>query len=157
MNREEFLKQFREALEGKVSEQVINENMRYYRNYINNQVGNGKSEQEVLRELGDPRLLAKTIEESSRFAGGREGEPKSGSIYRNKEYYQDSRESYTDNGHYTQGKITKIPGWLAALIVLLVAAFLITAAFKVFIFFLPMIILGAAVTLAYRFIKSIFR
>lgn len=157
MNREEFLKQFREALEGKVSEQVINENMRYYRNYINNQVGNGKSEQEVLRELGDPRLLAKTIEESSRFAGGREGEPKSGCSYRNAEYYQDSQESYTDNGHYTQGKITKIPGWLAALIVLLVAALLITAVFKVFIFFLPMIILGAAVTLAYRFIKSIFR
>ena len=70
MNRDEFLRQFREALEGKVSEQVISENAAYYRNYINSQINSGKDESEVLEALGDPRLLAKTIEESSRFKGG---------------------------------------------------------------------------------------
>lgn len=156
MNREEFLRQFCEALEGKVPEQVINENVRYYRNYINNQVANGKSEQEVLRELGEPRLLAKTIEESSRFAGGREEDVRNGSSHRNTQYYTSGQERYTDTGQYAKERTAKIPGWLAALILLIVAAFLITAVFKVFVFFLPFIVIGVVVTLAYRIIKSLF-
>ena len=67
MNCEEFLRQFRDALDGKVSENMIQDNVNYYRSYINSQTAGGKSESEVLRMLGDPRLLAKTIEESSKF------------------------------------------------------------------------------------------
>lgn len=70
MDCDEFLIQFREALDGKVSENVIQENVRYYRSYINGQTANGRNESEVLKMLGDPRLLAKTIEESSKFASG---------------------------------------------------------------------------------------
>lgn len=157
MNREEFLKQFREALEGKVPEQVIDENMRYYRTYIDNQINGGKSEYEVLCELGDPRLLAKTIEESSRFARGRqETQTNYGSGYNNTEYYQNRQGDSKKERHYVRGGATEIPGWIVALIVLIIVVFLITAVFKVFIFFLPAIIAGAAVMLVYKLIKSIF-
>lgn len=64
MDCDEFLMQFREALDGKVPENVIKEHVNYYRSYINSQTANGRNESEVLRMLGDPRLLAKTIEES---------------------------------------------------------------------------------------------
>ncbi len=74
MNCEDFLRQFRDALDGKVSESVIQENVRYYRSYISSQTAGGKSESEVLGMLGDPRLLAKTIEESSRFASGKDSQ-----------------------------------------------------------------------------------
>lgn len=46
MDCDEFLIQFREALDGKVSENVIQENVRYYRSYINGQTANGRNESE---------------------------------------------------------------------------------------------------------------
>ena len=42
--------------EGKVAAHV-----RYYEDYIQAQVRGGRSEQEVLAELGDPRLIARTL------------------------------------------------------------------------------------------------
>lgn len=159
MNREEFLRQFREALEGKVSERVINENVNYYRNYINNAVNSGKSEQEVLRELGDPRLLAKTIEESSRFTkGGQErqqGYTDTG--YRQESYKSADHEpdSY-HNGNDVHGKVTTVPFWLVALIGLIVVAFIIVAVFQIFAFFLPLILAGLVAVIVYRLIRSIF-
>ena len=35
--------------------------IRYYEDYIQSQVRGGRSEQEVLQELGDPHLIAKTL------------------------------------------------------------------------------------------------
>ena len=67
MRQEEFLKIFQEALAGKISDRIIQENANYYRVYIKNEIASGKTEEEVLQLLGDPRLLAKTIEESNKF------------------------------------------------------------------------------------------
>lgn len=160
MNREEFLRQFREALEGKVSERVINENVTYYRDYINHQVNSGRSEGEVLSELGDPRLLAKTIEESSRFtktAGGSAG-TYSGASY-TQERYQDAggqQGGYSD-GDYSARKVTTVPLWAAVLIGIFIVALVIVVVFHIFTFFLPFILVGLAVTFAYRLIKSLLR
>lgn len=73
MRQEEFLNSFREALIGKVPDNVIQDNLNYYRNYISSQINSGRREEDVLGSLGDPRLLAKTIEESNKFAMGEEG------------------------------------------------------------------------------------
>ena len=70
MRQEEFLQSFQEALAGKVSDTIIQENVKYYRDYISNEIRSGKTEDTVLQSLGDPRLLAKTIEESHKFANG---------------------------------------------------------------------------------------
>lgn len=35
--------------------------MRYYQNIYPQEIASGKSEKEVLEELGDPRLIARTI------------------------------------------------------------------------------------------------
>lgn len=61
MNKHEFIDRLKIALEGEVSEIIINENITYYTNYIDNEMNKGKSESMVLQELGDPRLIAKTI------------------------------------------------------------------------------------------------
>lgn len=61
MNRMEFLEKLRQALEMNVSPQVIRENLDYYGQYISDEVRKGRSEQEVLDELGDPWVIAKTI------------------------------------------------------------------------------------------------
>ena len=61
MNKNEFLSQLKMQLSFSLDKQKIEENIKYYRDYIENEIKNGKSEQEVLNELGSPNLIAKTI------------------------------------------------------------------------------------------------
>ena len=61
MTKQEFLEKLRLALTGKVPGSVVSENLQYYEDYINTEIRKGKSEEEVLAALGDPRLIARTI------------------------------------------------------------------------------------------------
>lgn len=64
MNRNEFLSRLKEALEGNMSSRAVQENVQYYKTYIEEEVKNGRSEQEVVEELGDPWAIAKTLIET---------------------------------------------------------------------------------------------
>lgn len=61
MTKQEFMDKLRLALNGKVPGNVVTENLQYYEDYINTEIRKGKSEEEVLAALGDPRLIARTI------------------------------------------------------------------------------------------------
>lgn len=61
MTKEDFLEELRLALQGNISQAQVNEQLGYYDNYITRQMRLGKSEEQVLQELGSPRLIAKTI------------------------------------------------------------------------------------------------
>ena len=61
MNRNEFLRILRESLEMSLEKDAINVQLDYYDKYISDEMKKGKTEKEVLEELGDPRLIAKTI------------------------------------------------------------------------------------------------
>lgn len=71
MTKEDFLNGLRTSLSGTVSADIINDNMNYYEEYINTEIRRGRSEEEVLGELGDPRLIAKTIAETAPEEGKR--------------------------------------------------------------------------------------
>lgn len=72
MNKYEFITGLQRHLTGKVSAEKLQELTAYYNDYIDSQIRKGRTEEEVLKELGDPRLLAKTIVETE--GGGREGD-----------------------------------------------------------------------------------
>ena len=61
MSENEFLTELENALSGSVSPSLINENLRYYEEYIETEKLKGRSVYEVMDELGDPRLIARTI------------------------------------------------------------------------------------------------
>lgn len=61
MTKKQFMEELRSSLEGIVSPYVVQENLNYYEKYINEQIQHGRTEQEVLNELGNPRLIARTI------------------------------------------------------------------------------------------------
>ncbi|MBD5541272.1 MAG: DUF1700 domain-containing protein [Lachnospiraceae bacterium] len=61
MNKYEFITNLQRHLTGKVSTGKLQEITAYYNDYIDSQIRKGRTEEEVLAELGDPRLLAKTI------------------------------------------------------------------------------------------------
>jgi len=61
MDRKDFLEGLRSYLEPEVSAQVVQENIYYYERYITEEVVKGRREEEIVEELGDPWVLAKTI------------------------------------------------------------------------------------------------
>ena len=61
MDRQEFLQGLDAALEGEISAGAKQSNLTYYRDYISEEISRGRSEDEVMAELGDPRLIARTI------------------------------------------------------------------------------------------------
>ena len=85
MTKRQFMEELRSSLEGMVSQAVIQENLSYYENYMNEQIRNGKKEQDVLEELGSPRLIAKSIID----AKGEEDD------YVETEYYEDEQDEGT--------------------------------------------------------------
>ncbi len=67
MVKKEFLDILRESLAGNVPVSEIEENIRYYKDYIEN---GAESEEEALGQLGDPHLIARTIIDSFKASKG---------------------------------------------------------------------------------------
>lgn len=61
MNREEFLEILNIQLQGEIPSNQISQHLAYYNYFIQQKVDQGQPEAQVLEELGDPRLIAKTL------------------------------------------------------------------------------------------------
>ncbi len=61
MDKNGFLEKLAMSLAGQVPRAVIEENIRYYDEYISGEVKKGTPLQQVLDGLGDPRLIARSI------------------------------------------------------------------------------------------------
>lgn len=142
MRSEDFILSFRETLTGEVSDAIIQENVTFYRQYIRKQMEQGRTEDEVLESLGNPRLLAKTIIEREKF--------------KNAGKYE---EADTDRGRKTatESKIKEhalqLPGWIAGILAVFVIALLIGLAFCVISYLAPLLVACAIGVCVYRLIK----
>lgn len=67
MDRGEFLSVLRESLEGFIPMDEVEANITYYRNYFEEA---SQSDKEVIKELGDPRLIARTIIDAYKASKG---------------------------------------------------------------------------------------
>lgn len=74
MTREEFLKELSEALDGEVPVSVIRENLDYYSQYLSQELAKGRSMEEITDEIGEARIVAKTIIDTCEAAGEAIGE-----------------------------------------------------------------------------------
>lgn len=100
MNRTEFLRILKESLELSLEQDAINAQLDYYDKYISDEIKKGRSESDVIKELGDPRLIAKTIKTVNTNSDSLDNYGKTDSDY-NKSYegYNDSKKS--SHGSYT--------------------------------------------------------
>lgn len=147
MDKQEFVDKLRMALTGRVAPELVAENVNYYEDYINTQIRMGKSELMVLEELGDPRLIAKTIIDTH-------GQPEvSGAEYQENAYrssdYQEERGAQT--GPTIRG--IQLPRWLWIVIVSIGVILLISVVFSILSFLAPFII----VMLVVVFLVKLFR
>lgn len=157
MSRQEFLQRLRESLLGEVPGNVIEENIRYYDEYINTEVRNGSSEDEVIASIGDPRLIAKTIMEAN------ENAKESGSERSYYESYSDGGrtmyEEPSDSGRHMHFIDLSKWYWKLLGIVIVVSFFFLTAAILTGIFSLLMPLMGPLllVVLIIWFVKGMKR
>ena len=87
MTREEFIIELKKVLAEEIPANEIENNINYYNSYIKEQMQT-KSEEEVLTELGDPRLIAKTIIDSFQMSQG--------PLYNNKRQRMGYEDAYTE-------------------------------------------------------------
>ena len=108
MSKNEFIQGLEAALSGNVPPETVRENLIYYRDYIRTEQEKGRTEQDIMDELGDPRLIARTIMDTTPGAEGGAFEPyhfrgffsegsQSGS-------YSQSGGSYNQDGSYSQNE-----------------------------------------------------
>ena len=69
---DDFLLALKENLNGQLSEEQIEYQLGLYRNYMQEEMEKGKTETQVLRKLGDPKLVSRMIIESYRKREKRE-------------------------------------------------------------------------------------
>ena len=61
MTKQEYLAVLREALSEELCGAQVSDQINYYRQYIEEQIASGRSETDVLEELGDARIIAHNI------------------------------------------------------------------------------------------------
>lgn len=140
MSKNEFLEQLEEQLQGSVSTQEMMESIQYYHDYIEQEIKNGKTEEEVLDFFGSPNGIAKSIIEAHGNDDGAEY------VYEEDGSYGYGSNDYgygTDENQSPTAKVFHLEGWKGNLIligILAVIILLLIFAFKVVAAILPFVI-----------------
>ncbi|MEG1847375.1 MAG: DUF1700 domain-containing protein [Lachnospiraceae bacterium] len=143
MKREEFIEKLRTALSGEVNYNLINDNVTYYEDYIAMEMQKGKTEEQVLQELGDPRLLAKTIIETNKIAGTNTTDA---------EYTEYDEDDITGK---RKTKAFRMPGWMIGVIVAIIVILVFSMLTSVISFLLPVLLPFIAIVCVIRLIQRL--
>lgn len=146
MNKLEFIDSLRRSLSSINDYNFVNDTIAYYENYIETQVRMGKTEEQVMRELGDPRLIAKSIKATHVSEDADE----------QNEYQEFEKDKYSGKPRFSDtmfsfnGKQIRMPSWLIkalAMIILLLVLFIV---FTVLRWLSPFIFMGLIAYMVYR-------
>lgn len=93
----------REQLAYELPEPLVRSNLDYYSDYIDNEVGKGRGLSEVLSDLGDPRLIARSIIDAAK--SGSDGIPNTADDrdYSSQIYGGENRGGYYGTGSSSYG------------------------------------------------------
>ncbi|MCM1039024.1 MAG: DUF1700 domain-containing protein [Roseburia sp.] len=146
MDKNEFIEKLQRTLAGGLNSSQVAENVRYYEEYIASEIQKGKTEEEVLLTLGDPRLLAKSIIEANKRAGASYGS--------NQEYDEEiADDSGSRAGRSFSGGLM-LPGWLLMVIITVAVIVVIGIATSLISLFAPVIIVGLVVLLIVKVFQN---
>lgn len=139
MEKREFLDRLHLALSGKLAPEIVSETINYYEEYISTEVRMGRSEEEVMTSLGDPRLIARTIVETK----GGQAANSTGTVF---------SEQNNGNGK-VQRRYPEVPGWVWLVLILIIVVLILSTVFKLLAVFWPFIAVMALVI----FLVKLFR
>ena len=149
MNKQDFITVLRQNLAGMDDYEFVNDTVNYYEDYIETRVRKGEQESVILAELGEPRLIAKSIKMSrSEVARTQNEEPDIS-----------SGTSAGDMG----GKLFKglnvlagLPMWLKNIIAVVGIGLLLVVVFTVLQWLFPVLVVGGVAYIFYKFFKDNF-
>lgn len=155
MEKMEFLNVLRIHIQGVDDIAFVNDTMNYYENYIETEIRKGKSEEEVINKLGDPRLIAKSILASRSVESETEGYNES---------MGDEGTPFVDDKrlHFTtkKGRVIKIPlallKWGGLAVGITVIVLFAMLALRVIGFFMPIICLILLVSIVINFFRNMY-
>jgi len=140
MDRGEFLSLLRESLAGVIPMEEVEKNITFYRNYFEEA---GKSEQEVIEELGDPRLIARTIIDAYKASKGPMADYYTEQA--RSEYSREHSRQYEGSENKAEGGLAwyeRAFGWIIMIGVLAVVLILTAKIIGIFVgFVLPVLLL----------------
>lgn len=137
---EAFLIELRKHLNGKISQAEVDKTINDYRDYINGELNKGRSYDDVLDELGDPKLLAKSIIVASNPSDNEYSNDNADEI-------DEETQTYSRN----KGLLSQIFNTIKNILVLIIIA-LIIAGFARFAIYLALIMI--VILMIYRLIKN---
>lgn len=149
MSKTEFIEKLQRALAGGLNSSQVADNVRYYQEYIDSEMRKGRKEEEVLAQLGDPRLLAKSIIEANKYAGTTYGS--------NREYDEEvtmNAQNQDAGGDRSHSKSVMLPGWLVMLIATVIVIVIIGLVTSLLYIFGPVIIVVLIVVLITKVIQN---
>lgn len=152
MTKEEFLYELKKELSVLDSAEATAYNLRYYSDYIDAEIVKGRSEQEVLDELGNPRWLVNSIKESGDY--GRVQDIIDGPLENIRSNDEDDQKMHTIRIEGMKARILGV-AILAIFLLFLVAIFYILG--KIFVFLLPVLIPILLICLIFGFMKILDR
>lgn len=152
MTKEEFLYELKKELSVLDSAEATAYNLHYYSDYIDAEIAKGRSEQEVLDELGNPRWLVNSIKESGDY--GRVQDIIDGPLENIRSNDEDDQKMHTIRIEGMKARILGV-AILAIFLLFLVAIFYILG--KIFVFLLPVLIPILLICLIFGFMKILDR
>lgn len=147
MNKNEFIEGLRKSLSAVNDYTFVNDTIMYYENYIDTQIRMGRTERDVMEELGDPRLIAKSIKATHTTE---ERQEYSQDVYRgyHDEYRDASKTRFSFNG-----REFSLPSWLVKIVTVLVLAVVLSLLLTVLRWLSPFIFIGF---ILYHILKRFF-
>ena len=155
MSKNEFIRELRAYLSEYMTAVQVEDAAAYYEDYLNQQINGGKSQEQAVAELGDPRIIGKSVidAQSRQDTSGRHGSDSysSGGYARND---SGDFEGYTsggfgtDNGKPSWSKRLKFYGIIALLILIVLVVLIVVT--KVVAFFFPLIVVIVILSLIFR-------
>lgn len=150
MRRAEFLDKLKKALSNDLSNQIVQENINYYNDYITEEIHKGRNEEEVIAELGDPWVIAQTVINMQETTNGQESTSAFEATERNGGFHK--KNAGQGNVH-----VFSVNGWWKILLVVLgiigIFALVLVVIGGIFSFLAPILVPCLVVLFVIRLFK----
>ena len=147
MSKKEFLDILYNQLSGQIPEGSVAAHVQYYRNYIEDEQQKGRTETDILNDLGDPRLIARTLLDTEVGAGN----PQNGSTYSATYNEADSDYNKYDSSYSAQKHVKKhsfkldLSTWYGKVAVILIAAVVLLLLVTILGILIPVVIVAGVI------------
>ena len=155
MDKKEFLDILYEQLSGQMPGGTIAAHVQYYRDYIEEEQHKGRTEGDILNELGDPRLIARTLLDTE----GASANPQTTGSYSTT--YDDTASGY-DGGSRTssdRGRVKQhsfhldLTTWYGKLAVILIAIVVVILLCTILSVLIPIMLIAGVIVYVFRLRK----